>query len=322
MRLLRVELTRFRSRRAIVLVLLAATALTAVLAASAAWDTRPVSPAEQARAEQQVARDAQSPGFRREYRRCLENPEDYVGSDDAADCDQMMPQVEWYLYRSTLSLKQEKDDRGLALLLILAALSIVVGTTFAGADWASGSLSNQLLFEPRRIRVWAAKAVAVALGAVVASAVLVTAFWAVLYLVAESRGISTGATVQEQIRAVAARGVVLAGVGALGGCAATMLFRNTVATLAVLFAYAAGGEALTATLPIDRVSQWGLSNNVFAWLRNGTPVYDESIRCRPNQGMCDQTYTLALEHGAGYLGGLLLAVVVVSLLLFRRRDVA
>ena len=44
---------------------------------------------------------------------------------------------------------------------------LLVGATFAGADWNSGSMSNQLLFEPRRLRVWAAKA-----GAVVATGLL------------------------------------------------------------------------------------------------------------------------------------------------------
>ena len=44
------------------------------------------------------------------------------------------------------------------LVILLAILMMLAGTTFAGHDWASGSVSNQLLFEPRRPRVWAAKA--------------------------------------------------------------------------------------------------------------------------------------------------------------------
>ena len=42
--------------------------------------------------------------------------------------------------------------RAVTLLMLLA------GTTFAGHDWNTGSMSNQLLFEPRRARVWVAKA--------------------------------------------------------------------------------------------------------------------------------------------------------------------
>ncbi|QNN53213.1 hypothetical protein [Nocardioides mesophilus] len=322
MRLLGVELTRFRSRRAIVLVLLAATVIMGVMVGTAVWETRPVSAQDRARAVAQAQQEAASPGFQRELKRCERRPEEYIGSEDPAACAEMMPRADWYLSRSTLSLASQLEDRGLGLLMILTALAVVIGATFAGADWATGSISNQLLFEPRRWRVWAAKAAAVTLGVMVACAVIVSVFWLVLYLVVESRGLSTGATVQEQVRWLSARGVLLAGVGALGGYALTMLLRSTVATLAVLFAYAIGGEALTAALPIDRVSQWGLGNNVFAWLRDGTEIYDESIVCPPNGNMCNQTYVLDLAQGATYLGVLLLVTLALSLVLFRRRDVA
>ncbi len=101
-----------------------------------------------------------------------------------------------------------------------------------------------------------------------------------------------------------------------------MLLRSTVGTLALLFFYSVGGEALVANLPVDRVSQWSLANNVFAWLDNGIQLYDESITCTgPQIQGCDQSYTLGLEHGATYLGVMLVAALVVSLLMFRRRDV-
>ena len=120
---------------------------------------------------------------------------------------------------------------------------------------------------------------------------------------------------------MAARGVLLAGFGAMAGYATTMLFRSTVGTLGVMFAYAVGGEALTATLPVHRATRWGLGNNVFAWIGDGTRVYDQSIRCSPTQEMCDQSYLLGLGHGAAYLGVLLGVVLVLSLVLFRRRDI-
>ena len=53
MRLLAVELDRFRSRRAIALMLLGGLLLTAVLVGTALWDTRPVTDAERAEAESQ-----------------------------------------------------------------------------------------------------------------------------------------------------------------------------------------------------------------------------------------------------------------------------
>ena len=322
MRLFRVELTRFRSRRAIVLLLVAAALLTGLLAASTVWETRPVSAADQARAQAQADAEAQQPYIQREIARCEKNPARYFGvGSGAPDCaENISPKSEWYLYRSVLSLAQERNDSGIAALLIVSALMIIVGTTFAGADWSSGSMSNQLLFEPRRPKVWLAKGAAVLVGTLVASAVILTAFWVTLYLVAESRGIQTGAQVQEQIRWLVGRGVVLAGLGGLGGYALTMLVRHTVGTLAALFAYVVGGEALIAALPMEGAARWSLSNNVFAWVRDGHRYFDESIRCLPGRP-CNQEALLTLGGGATYLGVLLAVVAVVSVLLFRRRDI-
>jgi hypothetical protein len=79
MRLLLVELSRFRSRRAIALMLVGAIAVTALIAAITIWDTRPVSADERARAEAAAAADAQRPQVQREVARCERNPQRYGG---------------------------------------------------------------------------------------------------------------------------------------------------------------------------------------------------------------------------------------------------
>jgi hypothetical protein len=323
MRLVRVELSRFFSRRAVVLMILAAAALTALVAATTIWDSRPVSAEDMARAKAQVQQVLTQPEYKRELALCQDNPEDYFGpGGTSSDCvDSLAPQVQNYLNRGVLSLGEERNDSGLAVIVIVTTLMIVAGTTFAGADWGSGSMSNQLLFEPRRLRVWSAKALAAFAGCAVVCAVLVAGFWLALSLVARSRGIETGATVQGLIRWEAARGVLLAGVAGLGGYALTMLVRHTVGTLAVLFVYAAGGEALLALLPIDRASRFSPSSNVFAWVRDGVQVFDPNVQCIAPTGGCDQTFVLTLGHGAVYLVVLLALVAAVSVLSFRRRDI-
>ncbi|HSE10396.1 MAG TPA: hypothetical protein VLB29_17165 [Nocardioidaceae bacterium] len=323
MKLLRVELTRFRWRRAIVLMLVAGALLTAVIGGTTLWETRPVTAEDRAAAEAQAAAEAASPQFERELAACERRPRRYMGPGaTAADCEQMMPQADWFLYRSELSLAEENRDSGIGVVFILAALMIIAGTTFAGADWASGSMSNQLLFEPRRARIWLAKAGAVFVGALGVSAVILTAFWVTLYLVAEARGISTGATVQEAIRWTAGRGVVLAAFGAVGGYALTMLLRHTVGTLAVMFAYAVGGEILIASLPVEGIGRWSLGNNVFAWLFDGHEYYDPSLPCVNNgPEYCNQMALISLADGAWYLGVMLLVLGGASFLLFRRRDI-
>lgn len=323
MRLLGVELDRFRSRRAIALILLGAVLLTALVAVSTILDTRPVSETDRAAAEAVAEREASSELFQRELERCQRNPARFLGYPDAttADCADLMPRAEWYLERRTLDLDEQRRSSGTAVVVMVAGLLLVVGTTFAGADWASGSVSNQLLFEPRRGLVWLAKAGAVLLGSLVVAAVLLGGFWLTLYLVAESRGIATGATVQEAVRGDALRGVVLAAVGATGAYALTMLLRHTVGALAVLFAYAVGGEILMATLPIEGIGRWSLMNNVAAWLLDGHTYFDPSLPCAPGLEYCDQTAVLTLEDGAVFLGVLLLVAAAGSLLSFRRRDV-
>jgi len=106
--------------------------------------------------------------------------------------------------------------------------------------------------------------------------------------------------------------------GALGGYALTMLLRSTVGTLALLFFYAVGGEALIGSLPLHHADQWRLSHNVFAWIDDGAEVYGW-VPC--GGGQCQESYVVSLAHGATYLAFTLLAAVAVSLVLFRRRDI-
>lgn len=319
MRLLRVELGRLRSRRAVVVLLVVAVGLTVLLAGSAAYGTRPPDNTERAAAEQLVAAERVRTEAERE--RCLDSPEEYAGSGATVqDCEFAEPSVDWFLDRPTLSLADESRGRGQLLLVLLAGLGIIVGATFAGADCASGSLATQLLFEPRRSWMWTAKAVATVLAASMTAAVLVVAFWLALHLVALQRGIGTASGGWETIVDTAGRGLALVAAATLGGYALTMLLRSTVATLGLLFAYLVVGEGVIAALPLRKMSQWSVPHNVLAWLEDGTEVYDESL-CGPLEPMCSTTYLLPLGQAAAYLGVLLVVAVVASVVAFRRRDV-
>jgi ABC-2 type transport system permease protein len=317
MRLLTVELARFWSRRAVAVVLLVAAVLAALLVASAAYSTRPADATETAAArdvyEQELEANQQGVEL------CREDPEDVMGPGSTeADCE-ARPQLEWYLPRPVLDLAGEVEQRGTVLVVLLAGASILVAATFAGADWASGSLTNQLVFVPRRPRVWWTKALAVVLSTTAASTLVAAAFWGALHLVARSRGLPTTDATWTLILETSGRGLALVAAAALGSFALTMLLRHTVGTLGLLFGYAVVGEALAASLPFNRMSQWSMSHSIMAWVHDGERVYDESI-C--TDGACDPWYVLTLEHSAAYLGVLLLVAVVASLVAFRARDVA
>ena len=151
MRLLRVELSRFFSRRAVVLLLLAAALLTALLAAPRLGHP-PVSADDLAAAQAQVEEQIAPAGLPARPADLPRQPRGLLRPGaHAADCDgNLVPQPEWYLdRRRSRPRRGAAATRGIAVVVLVAALMIIVGTTFAGADWATGSMSNQLLFEPR-----------------------------------------------------------------------------------------------------------------------------------------------------------------------------
>ena len=111
-------------------------------------------------------------------------------------------------------------------------------------------MTNQLIFEPRRVRVWLAKGVAVALGCGVVALVAIGGFWLAVGVVAQARDISMPAGQVEHVVWHVVRAVALAMGAGLGAFALTMIFRHTVATLALLFVYSIGGEIVVNLLPV------------------------------------------------------------------------
>lgn len=320
MRLLAVEVRRFWARRAIGVVLLLTVAAALVLAGSTIWSTRGATDAEVAAAQQQLERE--SAATRGDYEACLADPP--AQPDDVAPaqrCAELDPQLGWFLPRTDLDLAAELEGSGLVLSLVLAGAAIVAGTTFAGADWHSGALSTQLLFRPRRLRLWGAKAVAVVVGVTVTAAVLTAGFWLALWGVALARDLTVSGSLTHEVLLQGARSVLLAAACGLGAFALTMALRSTLATLALLFTYTVAGEALWASLPLSRSSQWLLSANVQAWVLDGVRLVDDTMCSSPGE-LCDPTYVLPGWHGAVYLGILLAIAVAASLLTFPRRDIA
>ncbi|NYD42207.1 hypothetical protein [Nocardioides panaciterrulae] len=320
-RLLRVELTRLRWRRAAVLLLLLAVAVPAVIFAARAWTTRPLSQADIA----QIRTDAAG-----QIAECRAHPRRYgvPRQHSARACERTI--VGWQLHRDKLTLAGDRTNgTGVGVVAVLTALLLLMGTTFAGHDWNTGSMSNQLLFEPRRGRVWAAKAVAVTAVALVTAAVVSTAYWLGVWGVMAGRGlpVQDGALVDSL--AFGLRGAGFAAAAALGGFALTTLFRSTVATIGVLFAVSVAGGLFVAMLGISE--HWQPQKNVAAIVKNGTtyyrPVPDSCFtgvqedRATVEGSRCDPEVALPARAGVGYYGVALLLAVGASTISFRRRDV-
>lgn len=336
LRLARVELSRLLHRRAVLVLIGVCLVMPVVIGVSVALDTRPPSAAQVAEAEQQLERDRNDPAYEEQIDYCIENPEEWgvSGTDEEIEerCrKQNEPQLDWYLYSSQLDLATESDaGSGIGLAVLLCLAMLLAGTTFTGADWGSGSVSNQLLFEPRRARVWFAKALAVSATAILLAVVVMSSYWLALNALAASRDLPSGGALLLDCLQMGWRVAAVAGLAALVGFALTTLFRSTVATVGILFGISLAGGIVLGLLGVS--DRWNPAVNVAAVVADGAQYYAE-VPCSPEQveemgggsgedfGSCAEERTLPFSQGAGFLGTTVAGACLLSLLVFRRRDV-
>ncbi len=338
MRLLRVELTRYLHRRAVLLLLAACLALPVVIGIIAVVDSRPPSPDAIAQAEAQVADDLASPDVQRSLEECVAKPDEWgwpevdSGSAEAREvCEQaVLPTIENYLWWNELDLDQERrGGSGTAIIALLSIALLLAGTTFTGHDWASRSVSNQLLFEPRRGRVWAAKATVVTLVALLVTAAVATVYWLALAAVASSRDVLADGQTLNALQ-MGWRGAGVAAAASFLGFAMTTLFRSTVATIGILLGATVASSLLLASIGV--VERWNPAVNLAAVVQDGVTYYDFDCEQRHSYGAEEpgvyvDTYDEGCEvevsftDGSLYLGSLVLVVAGASLVSFRRRDV-
>ena len=322
MRLLLVELSRLRSRRVITALVLIAAVFAAIVAGVTAFDTRPLTGTDRTEAAAQADLESQRPALRAEVRACERDPTSYLGPDaGAAECTEMLvPDAESYYPRTPLDLGSTLGSRGLPLALVVAGLMVIVGGTFAGGDWSSGSIATQLLFDPRRTRVWLAKAGAVTLSSALVATVVLAGFWLSLFALAGARDITVPAADVDHVLWHVVRAVGLATGAALGAFALTMVFRHTVATMALLFVYSVGGEIAVNLLPMQGSGRWSVGNNAYGWLATRHRYFDSTIDCTPGE-RCDSMQLMTHLDSGLFLGALLIVAVLVSVVWFRRSDV-
>jgi hypothetical protein len=87
-------------------------------------------------------------------------------------------------YNLERSLADGLSGSGVGFVLV----AVILGATFIGADYAAGSLPGQLVFEPRRRRLFAMKAVTVAVMIALMTAALLLVLAGAFALVAATRG--------------------------------------------------------------------------------------------------------------------------------------
>jgi ABC-2 type transport system permease protein len=323
-RLLQVELNRLRWRRAVVILLAAAIVVPVVIFVAVAIETRPAGDAERARAEQMMREEREAPYIQKELKRCQRQPGQY-GVGDGQTCeDLVLPQLEWFLDNPQLDLRdQVEDGAGIGVAAVLAVLLLLVGTTFVGHDWNTGSMGNQLLFESRRTRVWLAKGAAVLGTSVVVAGLVLFSYWGGLLALAHSRDLPVPDGVVGDVYGQALRATLLAAVAGVAGYLLTMLFRSTVATLGALFATAVAVPILFSVFTFPGHISLQPQNNGWALISGGIEITDyDDEKCWDDPANTDGCIVeISTADSALYFGSLLVAVGVPSLLLYRRRDV-
>lgn len=327
MRLLSVELDRYRSRRLNQVAALGMVGLVALMLLSLWSAARPPSAADQASMEENLLVNQQywDENHEADEAQCLADREADPGYDPTIDygCSWERPTAEmWFGLPSTFETRAETlvSDVGLGFLM----LAFVVGVSFVAAEFGTGAMGNWLTFEPRRTRVYASKVAAAALGVIPAAVVGVVLLVAGAWLVFSHWG-TLGDVTGDVWAATAVSGLrlVLAVVGfsALGVALGTLM-RNTAAAVGVLVAYVVVVEGIVRG-QIDGFQTWFLQLNLSAVLSGVGEYWYDVCTSSPQGRVCEGfPGTVSLTHGALVLTAVVAVVVVVAGLVFRRRDVS
>lgn len=324
-RLLRVELRRLFSRQLVVLTMVGVLAATLLVLWGAWSSSQPMSPAELEQAEQlyQQEREFWEEHGEEQVAQCREaeaEERELTGEDLDFGCDEMEPRLEWFVMTAP-PLEESMPEHlvGYASLLLLGTL--LVGATFTAAELSTGAMSTWLSFEPRRLRVYASKVSAAALGVVPVAVLGVALAVGGAAVIGSHFGLADGMGRAEWVDTgwMAVRTVALAVAGGLLGAALGFLLRHTAAVLGVALGYFVGEQMLTAFLP--RLQPWVLGRNVDGWLREGTVYWAEECTSDATGIMCDYTeHTLSFTHSTVFLTVVSVVVVAVAGLTFLRRD--
>jgi ABC-2 type transport system permease protein len=311
-RLFGVEISRLRSRR--IFKILAVVAFLGIAGAVAliARDALPPSAADRAGAERAAQQEMES---------CRNKEAKAQDEDPGADfgCDQMTPDM--YLGYTEFSFRERAPSvlGGAAIALGLAAF--LIGASYLGADISSRTLNTQLLFEPRRTRMFVTKVSGLSAGMAVFGIVGIGLVAAGLYGIAWRWGTLEKLTsgFWQSLGLAGLRGLAVVVGAAIGGMALAGLLRHTAAAIGVLAAYAVIGEFAVRSV-FERSERWLFTSNLIAWVNDG---FQTSIfHCPRFGGECvEQKIQLSVTQGGLYVGGILLGAALLAWLAFRRRDV-
>lgn len=162
----------------------------------------------------------------------------------------------------------------LATSFAVAGLAFIIGASTGGAEWSSRSMTLQLLWEPRRLRLLATKWVALISAVVALGVVALVLALGLGGITASIRGTwqgrldsELGDNLKTVLITMGWHGLVIVAIAATAGFAIAILVRNTGASLGVAFVYFAVGEtAIRLALYKFGPEPFMLSTNTVAFM--------------------------------------------------------
>lgn len=208
--------------------------------------------------------------------------------------------------------------------LLIAGATFLIGASAVGAEFATGSISTLLTFEPRRGRVFTAKMIGVAGAALLVSVIAEAVILGALAVTYASSGIEMAATASAlgHLAWTALRIVVLAVAAAWGGAALAFLSRHTAAALALVVGWAVVVEGILIGL-LHWLKPWSLILSITAFVAPPGVYRTRTCEQTSTGGLScmSVTHDVSMLHGGLVVGGLLVVVVVAAAWVFRKRDV-
>jgi ABC-2 type transport system permease protein len=326
-RLTKVELRRLFARRLTQIGVIAALLIAGALLVGTWQSAKPLSAVEEQQAQvsfDQAHRDWEQTHVE-QSRSCREGwatqPEPRPPIDEA--CAYPEPKREQFGKPPT-DFREVMPDLLQGAAYLLAFIGFVIGASFVGAEFSTGAIGNWLTFEPRRLRVYASKLLAVMIGLLPVSVGVVGVLLAGTWLITDHYGGTSGTTsgTWADLAGTAGRAVALTAVAAAMGSVVALLLRHTAAAIGLAMAYLVLIEGVFGGL-LTRAQPYLLSLNFDAWIKHDTTYYVDDCEMAPDGSYyCNGIEkVLSFEHSAWYLGILAVVLAVAGGLVFRRRDV-
>jgi ABC-2 type transport system permease protein len=229
---------------------------------------------------------------------------------------------------ATFSFGREAHDMVLIFGGLFALLAFAVGASFVGAEWASGSMMNLLIWRPRRILVLLTKLFTLLFGLAVTGALVAVAWIGAAWLIGRYRG-QVGTVTQGSLTSLGldtARALALGLAMAAIGFALASLGRHTAMALGAAVAYMlvieVGLNIVLRLTEVSKVERWFLSSYAIAWLEQKSEFVDFTP-CRYAEGPCEPLHwSIGMADSAVIFGVGATALVALAVIVMRRRDVA